>query len=517
MNSLRSTLVVAAAFACALLFAGPAAAGANTIPWSKCYPQFGPFECGRLQVPLDYNDPNGATISLSVIRLPATDPAHRIGSLFLNPGGPGGSGVSWALDVAPTLYSPAVRARFDIIGFDPRGIGGSAALRCFGNANQWAPAFTPFAFPSTTDELQTWMAADHYLASNCAQRGGRIGDHMATADVARDLDALRQAVGDDKLNYVGWSYGTMIGQTYANMYPDKVGRMIIDGVVDPAAWTTGNGDGATVPVTARFHSPEGAQATLNEFFRLCDAAGPRCAFGPDSAARFTALGNALKAHPIQVTFPDGTTGELNYSTLIASTLSAMYDTGTWASLAQFLAGAETQTDPEALGAKLAEFAMPLGYEIHRHHLHYFNNIEGFPGVMCTDADNPRSYDSWWEAAHAADTTSLFGGIWTWYSSICIDWPFNDGDRFTGPWTHPTADPVLVIGNTFDPATPYQNAVLASQLLPNSRLLTLHGWGHASLFLSTCIDTAAAHYLVDLTLPPAGTVCEQDEDLPFAAP
>jgi pimeloyl-ACP methyl ester carboxylesterase len=517
MTSLRSTLALTAACLSALLWAGVAAGGPNTIPWSNCYPQFGPFECGRLQVPLDYADPNGTTISLSVIRLPATDPAHRIGSLFLNPGGPGGSGVSWALDVGPTLYSPEVRARFDIVGFDPRGVGGSTALRCFGNPKLWSPAFTPFAFPSTTDELTTWMDADQFLASSCAQRGGRIGDHMSTADVARDLDALRQAVGDGKLNYVGWSYGTMIGQTYANMFPDRVGRMIIDGVVDPIAWTTGNGDASTVPVTARFHSADGAQATLNEFFRLCDTAGPSCAFGPNSAARFTALGNALKAQPIDVTFPDGTSGELNYSTLISTTLSAMYDTGTWASLAQFLAAAESRiASPATLGAQVAEFAAPFDFEVHRHHLRYFNNIEGFPAVMCSDSNNPSSYDAWWNAAHTADATSLFGSLWTWYSSICIDWPFSDAERYTGPWTHWTANPVLVIGNTFDPATPYQNAVLASHLLPNSRLLTLHGWGHASLFLSTCIDAAASRYLVDLTLPPPGTVCEQDEDMPFAA-
>jgi pimeloyl-ACP methyl ester carboxylesterase len=512
-NAFTSAVVAACAFA--FVLPGVATAGPNTIPWSKCYSQRGPFECGTLQVPLDYGDPNSATISLSLIRLPATDPAHRIGSLFLNPGGPGASGVSWALNVAPVLYSPEVRARFDIVGFDPRGIGGSANLRCFGNAKQWGPAFTPFWFPSTPGELQTWMNADQFLASSCAQRGGRIGDHMSTADVARDLDTLRQAVGDDKLNYVGWSYGTLIGQTYANMFPDRVGRMIIDGVVDPVAWTTGHGDGTTTPVMARFHAADGAQATLDEFFRLCDAAGPHCALAPNSAERFTALAEALKDHPIPVTYPDGTTGLLDYSTLIANTESALYDTGTWASLAQMLAAAEASADPTTLGANLAQIQPSLGLEVHRHHLQYANMIEGFPGVMCTDSDNPHSYPGFSTAAQRADETTVFGSLWTWYSSICIDWPFSNADRYTGPWTHWTANPVLVIGNTFDPATPYENAVAASQLLPNSRLLTLHGWGHSSLFLSTCIDAAASSYLVDLTLPAPGTVCEQDEDLPFS--
>jgi pimeloyl-ACP methyl ester carboxylesterase len=198
-----------------------------------------------------------------------------------------------------------VRAKFDLVGFDPRGTNRSTALRCFGTDKQWAPYFTPFTFPSMPEEEQIWMNADLYLDSNCAQRGGRIGDHMSTANVARDLDMLRQAVGDAKLNYAGVSYGTMLGQRYANMFPNNVRAMIIDGVLDPIAWTTGTGNGSTVPFSTRLRSDQGARDTLNEFFRLCDLGGPRCAFAPDSAARFAALGNELKAHPLPVTFPDG--------------------------------------------------------------------------------------------------------------------------------------------------------------------------------------------------------------------
>jgi pimeloyl-ACP methyl ester carboxylesterase len=199
---------------------------------------------GRSSV--DYDQPNGATISLAVVRLPASDPAHRIGSLFLNPGGPGGSGVDFAVFAGPFLYNDSVRAHFDLVGFDPRGIGRSTALRCFGTPKQWGPYFTPFAFPSTPAEEVQSMNADLYLDSNCAQRGGKIADHMSTANVARDLDQLRQAVGDMELTYAGVSYGTMIGQTYANMFPSKVRALIIDGVLDPIAWTTGSGDASTV-------------------------------------------------------------------------------------------------------------------------------------------------------------------------------------------------------------------------------------------------------------------------------
>jgi pimeloyl-ACP methyl ester carboxylesterase len=501
---------------CAGAAAGPASAGPGTIAWSKCYSQFGPFECGTVQVPLDYDSPNGTTISLAVVRLPATDPTHRIGSLFLNPGGPGGSGVDYTVFAGPFLYTPEVRAKFDLVGFDPRGTNRSTALRCFGTDKQWAPYFTPFTFPSTPEEEQIWMNADLYLDSNCAQRGGRIGDHMSTADVARDLDVLRQAVGDDKLNYAGVSYGTMIGQTYANMFPNNVRAMIIDGVLDPIAWTTGAGDGSTVPFSTRLHSAQGARDTLNEFFRLCDAGGPRCAFAPDSAARFAALGEKLKAHPLPVTFPDGSMGVVNYSNLIGMTLGAMYDSSSWENFAAALEDLEAQASAATLGVRLQPFWHPTNaYITKRGFPRYQNLVEGFPAVACSDSDNPHSYSAWSTNGVAEENAfGYFGRIWTWVSSICAAWPTADADRYTGPWTHSTANPVLIIGNQFDPATRYQGAVIASNLLPNSRLLTVHGWGHTSLFLSSCADAVQTRYLVDLTLPPAGTVCQQDH-VPFA--
>ncbi len=196
---------------------GTAAPPAQGVAWSKCFASIGPFECGTVQVPLDYGQPQGGSISLAVVRQPATDQAHRIGSLFLNPGGPGGSGVDFTIFAGPFLFTPEVRARFDLVGFDPRGIARSTALRCFGTSRQWGPIFTPFAFPLTPEEEQIWMAADLFLVDACAQRGGAIIDHMSTANVARDLDVLRAAVGDSKLSYYGVSYGSFLGQTYANM------------------------------------------------------------------------------------------------------------------------------------------------------------------------------------------------------------------------------------------------------------------------------------------------------------
>ena len=344
------------------LCAAPAVAAPQKVAWSKCFAKIGPFECGTVQVPLDYDALNGATVSIAVVRLPATDPSRRMGSLFLNPGGPGGSGVEYAVFAGQALYTPEVRARFDLVGFDPRGVARSTALRCFGTTRQWEPYFTPFAFPITPDEERVWIAADRYVNDACERRGGPIADHMSTANVARDLDVLRRAVGDDKLTYAGVSYGSYLGVTYANLFPSKVRALVVDGVLDPIAWSTGRGDeAARVPFSTRLHSDTGAQATLEEFFRLCDAAGPACAFSGDAAGRFAALAAAVKAQPVHVEFPDGFSLDVNYSILIGMTLGALYDSSFWAIFAADLADLESRVIPAALGARLQRFSARPAY------------------------------------------------------------------------------------------------------------------------------------------------------------
>jgi pimeloyl-ACP methyl ester carboxylesterase len=169
------------------------------------------LECTTARVPLDHDRPSGATISLALIRLPASGPGRRIGSIFLNPGGPGRSGVDTIRQGGRSLFSAEVRARFDLVGFDPRGIGASTPLRCFDTLDQALAVLPPFRFPVTADEERVWVAADRTFARACAGRGGPILDHMGTADVARDLDLLRQAVGDRQLTYVGLSYGAYLG------------------------------------------------------------------------------------------------------------------------------------------------------------------------------------------------------------------------------------------------------------------------------------------------------------------
>src|SRR3954451_2211178 len=175
----RGAAVVAVSFAALVAVSTATAHGAAAkIAWSKCFG--GPFQCGTLQVPLEYSKPNGTTISLAIVKLPATDAPHRIGSLLLNPGGPGGSGVDYVVGAGPVLYTPEVRARFDLVGFDPRGVARSAPLRCFGTINQAVSTFSPFAFPMTRDELSQSIANDGRLLSACDRRGGGSADHIAT-------------------------------------------------------------------------------------------------------------------------------------------------------------------------------------------------------------------------------------------------------------------------------------------------------------------------------------------------
>ena len=481
--------------------------------WSPCYRDFGyPYECTTVQVPLDYSNPGKAAISIAMIRLPASNQEERIGSLFLNPGGPGGSGFDFALYVAPFLYTEEVRARFDIVGFDPRGVGRSTALRCFGTPRQWGPYLTPFSFPITPEEEQTWIDADLYLVDACDQRGTRMIDHMSTADVARDLDLLRQAVGDEGLNYAGFSYGSYLGVTYANMFPDKVRAVVVDAVLDPIAWSTGETpeEGATLPFSTRLHSDEGAMATLKEFFRLCDAGGANCAFAGNAEERYASLAARLRAQPILVITPSGEIFSFTYQDLIGLSLGAMYDSFSWPEFANTLAAIEALAPPEEIGLRLNTFWESLGFITKRGIPNYPNYLEGFPGVACSDSDNPHDYEAWSTASKAAEEAyGYFGPIWTWTSSICAQWPGSMESRYAGPFTNQTANPVLVVGNFYDPATRYEGAVRVSNLLPNSRLLSLNGWGHASLFLSQCADQAVSNYLLTGAPPAEGTVCNQD--------
>jgi pimeloyl-ACP methyl ester carboxylesterase len=494
--------------------ASRSAVAAPTVSWSPCRDG---FECAMVPTPLDHGDPQGVQIDISVIRLPAGDPGQRIGSLMLNPGGPGSSGVDLARGIAKILPLE-VRARFDIVGFDPRGTNRSTPLRCFDTFEQALAILPSVPYPDTPAEEGEQQVSDDELAAACAGHGGAVLDHMSTADVARDMDLLREAFGDQQLTYLGFSYGSVLGQTYANLFPSRVRALAIDGVVDPIAWTTGHGEEAgSTPIGTRIGSADGARRTLDEFFRLCDAAGPDCAFSGNASGRYAALGERLRGHPATITDPlTGETFTVTYNDVIAMTLGALYGPFIWPDLAFLLADLEQQLSPVALGERLAVLRTELGLAGAAQE-QYPNVVEASAGVACSDSANPRSLAAWQSAAYSAEARyGRFARLWNWAWSACRSWPGTAGeDRFLGPWTAHTSAPVLVVGNYFDPATPHQGAVAASQLLPNSRLLSYAGWGHVAYFAAGnyCVDSHVTQYLLTGQVPAAGTVC-QPEGSPF---
>jgi pimeloyl-ACP methyl ester carboxylesterase len=500
---------------------GTGSAAVPKLHWGSCAaegPDLEAFQCATAVVPLDYDKPKGRQITLALARLPASDPGRKLGSLFLNPGGPGGSGVDFLFGAGPFLYSDEVRARFDLVGFDPRGIIRSTPLRCYDTFDEAIADLAPFQFPVTRAEERVWIQSDRALARACAEHAGRILDHMSTANVARDMDLLRRAVGDAKLTYAGYSYGSYLGSTYANLFPGKVRALVVDGVLDPVAWSTGRGDQArTLPFSTRLRSAKGAYQTLQEFLRLCDAGGPNCAFSEGNPKRrFDRLARRLLREPVE--FTDPASGEVilvTYAELIGTTLGVLYDPAVWPEWAEILQALDELTRPQAAAADLQALRARLGAGFQQED--YPNFVEGFPGVACSETHNPANIGAWPRAARAQDRQfPYFGRPWTWFSSVCEPWPGWDDDHYDGPWNHRTANPVLVVGNLFDPATPYHGAVTVDRLLPRSRLLTLAGWGHTSLFTSACIDAHVSTYLLTTRVPPKGTVCQPDV-VPFAEP
>jgi pimeloyl-ACP methyl ester carboxylesterase len=468
------------------------------------------YECATYQVPLDHADPGGEQIDLALVRRPADDPAARLGSLFVNPGGPGGSGVDLVVGAGEFLFPPDVLAAYDLVGFDPRGTNRSTPLQCFDGTEDADDYFFDRAWPETRAEVREVAAANRAFDRRCEELGGPIRDHMSTTDVARDLEVLRQAVGDEQLNYYGISYGSALGSYYANLYPDRVGAVVVDAVLDPVRWSTGREEpGRFVPTTTRLRSGDGALATAGEFFRLCDEAGPEaCPLAPGAEARWQALYDALEAEPI--VFGPGSV--IDHQFVTSLTLGFLYDSLAWPVLAaelvylEDLAAGRVDAGAPEEQARLGELRAQLDPQ--------YAGPEQFPGVLCLDSVQPARIGAWSRAT--ARNPQPFAQLWGWADANCEEWSAADEDRYLGPFDRETANPVLIASTTFDPATPYEMAELLRATLPNSRLLTVEGWGHATPLLSACAEEVKAAYLLTRTVPDADVVCAQDID-PFAPP
>ena len=491
------------------------------LAWASCEEDLGEgVECASAAVPLDYDDPTGATVILDLARRVATDPVNRIGTLFINPGGPGGSSRLFVQQFG-AFVPDDVTARFDIVGIDPRGIGPSAAMEC--RTDEKSPPFPRAWFPRSEREVRQQIRYDSWQRRACLDEPSPIVDHMTTADTARDMDLIRQAVGEEQLSYYGISYGSQLGSTYAAMFPGRIRSMILDGVLDPEEWTTGHGDAATRPFSERLASGYGAWQSLTAAFAECDRVRQlRCPLAGRASETWNDIIRRLRRGP----FEDRHGTVLTYDALVGSTVSFLYAPGSIRYLMRSLkqthrvmfgrdrrrqirvltpgAAQRRIVDRRGIPGPYAPSSLP-GYARHSN---------SFAGVACADSDNPADERVWVAAGKRADRVSpWFGAYWTWASSVCASWPESTKeDRFTGPFATTTSAPVLVVGNTYDPATPLHGARAVNRLIDGSRLLVMDGWGHGALGSGACIEEAYGAYLVAGTLPASGTVCRPDSQL-----
>ncbi|NRB36832.1 MAG: alpha/beta fold hydrolase [Pseudomonadales bacterium] len=479
--------------------------------WQSCYEggDF-PFECTTLYVPMNHQDPSDEKqVAIAMLRIPSTQPEFKRGSLFFHPGGPGPSGIELFKAGATEVVPDILRAHYDIIAFDQRGIGRSDQLECFKEESDYEVLITT-GYPLTTGDIVTWKASDEAYSALCAQNSSELIHHMSTADAARDMDLMRQAVGDEELNYFGASYGSFLGETYVNIFPENVGLVVLDGIIDPIAWTTGYGDDAeTLPLWNRTNSAMGAQDTLNEFFRLCDEGGAeQCTFAGNAEQRFWAIHQRLKEQPLEMMLPDQTTTVLQFHAFLFQIDLALRDITLWPELANQLAGIEMNIMFETITNTPVSLGLSMNFG-HEPPVLPQHGVSAF-AIICADTDNPAYYDMWELAINADIERGYFSAQqWGWGISTCHSWTGSQDSRYTGPFNKQTNKPVLLVTSTFDPASPYQAALAAHELMPNSHLLTVEGWGHGVLGMSSCGDNAIISYLVTGILPDENLACQQD--------
>jgi len=458
---------------------------AQRLDWQSCDTY---FQCARLLVPFDYARPGWRRFSLPVVRLPATDPGRRIGALVINPGGPGGSGVQYALSARSGEFTPEVLSRFDIVGFDPRGVGGSEpALRCM-SGPQLDKFFATNDAPANAAQFAAVVSESKLYAAQCTRNAADLLPYMGTVNAAKDMDVLRAALSEPTLTYLGKSYGTVLGDSYAQQFPRRVRALVLDGAVDPSL------TGLQVDVA----QAEGFESAFGQFAAWC-VTQSACPFGQGSAvSKVSGLVAAANRQPLTNLISDGQPA--NGAMLLTGIASALYLQQEWPILKSALSEAFSGD-----GTTLVDLANVL---MERNPNGTYSNLSDVElSVDCVDRPWPRSLTAFRAAAAAASKAApLFGAAIVWGSLPCAYWPvapvpLASFGRASG------APPILVVGDLHDPATPYPWARALAGDLASGVLLGWNGEGHTSYMQgSTCVDDVVDAYLISLRVPRSGTVC-----------
>jgi pimeloyl-ACP methyl ester carboxylesterase len=447
------------------------------VSWAPC--QDG-LQCGSVAVPLDYFVADSPTIEIAVARHPAEDPAARIGSLVINPGGPGGSGID-DLPSELSVLTSGLLQHFDIVSFDPRGVDRSSPVTCGESGGAADQGLIPDPAPTTPAGQQTLLADDQDYAQQCEKASSGLLPFVGTVDVARDLDRIRAALGDAQLTYIGHSYGTLLGLTYAQMFPTHVRAMVLDGVIDPAV-------SAQQMVTDQ---AVGFENVLNQFFSWCRSSGCAWQEGADPLQSLLSLNAKLVSAPI----PAGSGRQAGPGELFTAVLSALYTPSGWPRLATALARAEGGD-----GAQLVSMTDSYNTE------NGPNAVDADNAVSCLDHPAPRDVTAYPQLASGAGAQApFFGPALMWGLLQCSVWA-TPPTRTPAPVTAQGAPPILLVSSSGDPATPHQWAESVESELAHAALVTWQGSSHVAYYYSACVRSIDQAYVLNGTLPANGTVC-----------
>ena len=454
------------------------------LAWSDC----GPNQCARLTVPIDYTHPDGETLKLAVLKV-AANGSTRIGSLVVNPGGPGGSGVAYA-GAADAIVTKAVRAAYDIVGFDPRGVGSSSPITCL-NDRELDSFLGGDPTPDDKTEEQHLADVAKAFADKCKANGGPLLGHVSTIEAAKDMDVLRAALGETKLDYLGKSYGTFLGATYADLFPSKVGRFVLDGAIDPNLTSSQVNEGQAV----------GFETATRAYVQDCVRRGG-CPLGDslDSGMqRLREFLTSLDSRPLPLSDPHVKALTEGWGSLGIAV--AMYDQGLWGQLTDGLR--------RAFGGDagpLMNLADAYAYRS-RQGAYTSNLMQVIYAVNCldrTDSKDLTHYES--EARSLSAKAPTWGSFLAWSTVPCGFWPV-PANNAPKKITATGSGPIVVVGTTRDPATPYKWAQGLASELENGHLITFDGDGHTAYTRSnSCVNNAVDAYLLKGAVPAAGLRC-----------